>query len=70
MGKCNTFAASRAAQNPVTNASARPPEYPPLLNPPPSAPETRSPGRGSLSGVKARPATSMAMPPYVNVILK
>lgn len=59
-----------AAQNPVTNARAKPPAYPRLLNPPASTPATRRPGIGALSGSSACPFLSIAIPPYENVILQ
>lgn len=69
-GRFNSLATCFAAQKPVTNASARPPEYPKLLNPPASTPATRRPGIRLLSGVKAWPSLSILIPPYVNVILR
>lgn len=58
-----------AAQTPVTKASARPPAYPRLLNPPASTPATNRPGIGVLSFVSAQPWLSMEIPPYEKVIL-
>lgn len=68
-GRFSSLATSFAAQKPVTKASASPPAYPKLLNPPASTPATWRPGIRLLSAVKAWPSLSIFIPPYVNVIL-
>lgn len=40
-----------------------------LLKPPASTPETSKPGMRTLSAVRAWPCASMAIPPYVKVML-